>query len=164
MKVLYYLLFVVVSGCMCPATAPAQSQYSIPDCSLSESQKFAGDRLRLPLPKGAIIKRGRDADYEDYYIGFGVKKNRVWLSGIFGLTATVGKVSKEWLSISSDITERVWKSGGGEGVDVKGKLANGNYWRYLGLYGESIKYYDVPVEAAAYFDGIIENLCYQDWQ
>jgi hypothetical protein len=151
---------------MCSVTVAAQSsQYSIPECNLSKSQKFVGDRLRLPLPKGAIIKTGRDIDYEDYYIGFGVKKNRVWLSGIYGPTATGGKVSNQWLTGSNDITQRIWKfSGGGEGIDVKGKLANGNYWRYLGQYGEAIKYYDVPAEAAAYFDKIIENLCYQEWK
>ncbi|MBA2621150.1 MAG: hypothetical protein H0U87_08115 [Acidobacteria bacterium] len=145
-------------------SAIAQNQYILSPCNLSKSQKFVGDRLRLPLPKGTIVKKGRDIDYENYYVGFGKKKNRVWLSGIHGPTASGGKVSKDWLSTSSDITQRTWKFGKDEGVDTKGKLANGNYWRYLGRLGEEIKYYDVPSEAATYFDSIIKGLCYQEWK
>jgi len=143
----------------------AQNQYSISACSSSsKSQKFVGDRLRLPLPASAIVKKGRDVDYSNYYIGFGKKKNRVWLSGISGPNATSGQVPKDWLSSSSDVSQRTWKFGEFEGVDAKGKLANGNYWRYFGQFGESLKYYDVSAEAAAYFDGIIDNLCYQEWK
>ena len=159
-----YLLisFVILIGnCM---YINAQKNYSILACNFSKSQKFVGDRLRLPLPKGSVIKRGRDHDYEEYHIGFGKKKNRVWLSGIFGPNASSGEIPKDWLASSSDIVQRIWTSEEDKGVDARGKLANGNYWRYLGRYGESIKYYDVPKDAAEYFDSIIENLCYQAWQ
>jgi hypothetical protein len=57
-----------------------------------------------------------------------------------------------------------WRFADLEGVDAKGKLANGNYWRYLGQYGESVRYYDVPVEAAAYFDGLLNKACFLDWR
>jgi len=142
----------------------AQNQYSVPACNFHKSKKFVGDRLRLPLPKGAKVKKGRDIDYEDYYIGFEKKKNRVWLSGIFGPNASGGEVSKDWLSSSSQVTQRTWKFGEDKGIDAKGKLANGNFWRYLGRYGEEFRYYNVPKDAAEYFDGIIENLCYQKWK
>lgn len=162
-KLEFLLINFVLLICGC-VPALAQSEYSIPACNISKSQKFVGDRLTLPLPKGAKVKRGRDIDYADYYIGFGKKKNRVWLSGIFGPTATSGEVSEDWLSSSSDIIQRTWKSAEDKGVDVIGKLANGNYWRYVGRNGESFKYYDVPKDAAEYFDGIIGNLCYQAWK
>lgn len=138
-----------------------QNEYSIPACSFAKAQNFVGDSLRLPLPKGAKVRRGRDIDYESYSVSFGKKNNRFWLSGIFGPTATSGKVSEKWLSVSSDIVQRSWKFAENKGVDAKGKLANGNYWRYVGRGGESLEYYDVPKEAAEYFDGIIGNLCYQ---
>ena len=162
-KLKFLLISFVILIWSCVPTS-AQNEYTISSCNISKSQKFVGDRLRLPLPKGAIVKKGRDIDYEDYYVGFGEKKNRVWLSGIFGPTATSGEVSKDWLSSSNDIIQRTWKSSEDKGVDVKGKLANGNYWRYVGRYGESFKYYDVPKEAAEYFDSIIGNLCYQAWK
>ena len=143
----------------------AQNQYNLPACaSSSESQKFVGGRLKLFLPKNAILKKGQDIDYSNYFIGFGEKKNRVWLSGIFGPTATSGKVPEKQLSASTDLVQRSWKFGEFEGVDTKGKLANGNVWRYIGQYGEAIEYYDVPKEAADYFDGILDNVCYQEWK
>lgn len=164
MRLRFLLISFVLLICSC-VQVTAQSEYSIPACNFPKSQKFVGDRLRLPLPKGTKVKRGRDIDYEDYYVGFGKKNDRVWLSGIFGPNASGGEVSKDWLSSSSNITQRIWKSSSEDkGVDIRGKLANGNYWRYLGRYGEELRYYDVSKDAAEYFDNIIENLCYQAWK
>lgn len=39
---------------------------------------------------------------------------------------------------------------------------NGNYWRYFGVLGESIHYYDLPPETAAYFDRVIDGGCFMD--
>ena len=143
----------------------AQDQYALPSCSSPlASGKIVGGRIKLHLPKGAIVKTGQDADYSDYAVGFGPKKSRVWLQGIYGPTATGGKVPEDWLSASIEVRRRTWKFADLEGVDAKGKLANGNYWRYLGQYGESIRYYDVPAEAAAYFDGLLNNVCFLDWR
>ena len=147
------------------STVVAQNQYSLSACdSSSKSGKLLGDGFKLKLPKGAIVKKGRDVDYSDYAIGFGPKNNRVWLSGIYGPVATSGKAPDNWLSASAEVSQRTWKFAELEGVDAKGKLKNGNYWRYFGMFGESIRYYDVPKEAAAYFDGIIDNVCFLDWR
>lgn len=142
----------------------AQKQYIISACKHSKTQNFVGNRLRLPLPNGAIVKKGGDIDYENYFIGYGDKKHRVWLSGIFGPNATSGEVPKEWINSSTDLVQRTWKSGGDKGIDAEGKLTNGNYWRFLGRNGEAIIYYDVPGEAADYFNNIIKNVCYQAWK
>ena len=145
------------------ASTMAQSQYSIPACS-SSSKSRLGYTFQLSLPKGAIVRRGQDVDYSDYHIGFGAKRRRVWLSGIYGPIATSGKVPQDWLSSSVEVSQRTWKFGEYEGVDAKGKLANGNHWRYFGRFGESIRYHDVPADAAAYFDNIINNICFLDWR
>ena len=127
--------------------------------------KVLGGRLKLHTPKGAIVKKGQDIDYSNYAVGFGAKKSRVWLQGIVTLpVATSGKVPDNWLSASVEVKRKTWKFADFEGVDVKRKLSNGNYWRYLGQLGESIKYYDVPAEAAAYFDGLLNNVCFLDWR
>jgi hypothetical protein len=158
------LILCLVYLCAYPSVLP-QDQYSIPACTAaSPSGKILGGRIKLRLPKGAIVKKGRDVDYSDFAVGFGPKKSRVWLQGIYGPMATSGKVPEDWLSASVEVTRRTWKFTDLEGVDVKGKLANGNYWRYLGLYGESIKYYDVPADAAAYFDSLLNNACLLDWR
>jgi hypothetical protein len=158
--ILVWLLFLYASP-----SVLAQNQYRIPACSSSAtSGKVVGGRIKLRLPKGAIVKTGRDADYSDYAVGFRTKKGRFWLEGIYGWSATSGKVPTDWLSASVEVTYRTWKAADLEGVDVKGKLANGNYWRYLGHFGESIKYYDVPGDAAAYFDSLLNKACFRDWR
>ena len=96
------------------------------------SGKVVGGRIILRLPKGAIVKEGRDIDYSDYAVGFGPKKGRVWLQGIYGPVATSGRVPEEWLSASVEVTRRTWTVADLDGVDAKGKLANGNEWRCLG--------------------------------
>lgn len=143
----------------------AQDSYVIASCSApNKSERLVGGRYALSLPKNAIIKKGRDVDYSDYSIGYGKKKNRVWLFGIFGPLASSGKVPDDWLSASVEVVRRTWKRGEFEGVDAKGKLANGNHWRYFGQFGESISYHDVPAEAAAYFDNIIDTVCFREWK
>jgi len=127
-------------------------------------QRRVGGRIKLHLPKNAILTKGRDADYSDYAIGFDPKKGRVWLQGIYGPNATSGRVPDDWLAASVDVTRRVWRFADLEGVDAKGKLANGNYWRYTGHSGESISYYDIGSNAAAYFDRIIDHACFHDWR
>ena len=150
--------------CACPSVL-AQEPYSIPACTTpSTSGQVVGGRIKLHLPKDAIVKKGRDVDYSNYAVGFGAKKSRAWMRGIFGPVATSGKVPEDWLSASVEITRTTWKFADLEGIDVKGKLANGNFWRYLGQFGESVKYYDVTAEAAAYFDGLLNNRCFLDWR
>lgn len=144
------LSFLLVTLILTASSISAQHiEYSIPACTIT-NQKHVGDRLRLPLPKGATLKTRRDIDYEDYYIGFGEKKKRVWLSGIYGPNATAGKVSEEWISESTDVTQKTWKFGSITGTDSMGKLRNGNHWRYFGMFGESFKYYDVPSSAVEF--------------
>jgi hypothetical protein len=145
-------------------TLRAQAQYAIPTWTAPGFQKFVGGRYKLRIPKRVIVNRGQDADYEDYGLGFVSQKKTFWLSGIFGPNATSGKVREDWLASSVEVTQRTWKRGEFEGVDAKGRLRNGNYWRYFGQPGESIKYYDVSGEAAAFFDRILDGVCFRDWR
>jgi len=80
------------------------------------------------------------------------------------LTLRAEEFRTNWLAASVDVTRRVWRFADLEGVDAKGKLANGNYWRHTGHSGESISYYDIGSNAAAYFDRIIDHACFHDWR
>lgn len=161
MKLKLSIIRIVVSFCFC-ASVSAQEAFSIPACGDTNPKKFVGERLRLTLSKDATLKKGWDIDYGYYYIGFGKKKERVWLSGIFGGMASSGEVSENWLKDSSEVTHRKWIFNNVKGTDSAGRLANGNYWRYIGTFGEAVEYYDVSKEAADYFDGILKDLCYED--
>jgi len=137
-------------------TLRAQDQYTIPSCSEHDFRRFVGGRYKVRIPKGVIVQRGKDVDYEDYDLGYVVQKKTFWLSGIFGPMATSGEIPKDWLASSVEVTRRIWKRGEFQGVDAKGRLPNGNYWRYFGQVGEAIKYHDVPKDAATFFDRILE--------
>lgn len=137
----------------------AQSQYSLPACDANAKDRLGG-QLKLKVDKDALVKKGQDVDYSSYAVGFGQKKERAWLQGIYGPNATSGQVPREWLRASSQVTRRTWKFGDFKGVDAKGKLADGNYWRYVGTLGESVYYYEASPDAAAYFDRILDGLCF----
>ena len=44
--------------------------------------------------------------------------------------------------------------------EYKGIRANGQYFRRIGMLGETIDYEDASKEAATYFDAIIDTLCW----
>jgi hypothetical protein len=144
------------------APAIAQSADIIPICTASsESKKMIGDRYLLTLPKRAKVKTGMDIDYSSYSISYGKKKNRVWLSEMFGPLVLGQIVPKDLIESSVKVTPRIWKRGDVTVSDKKGQLKNGNYWRYFGETGELIRYEDVSAEAAEYFDSIIDTVCFR---
>ena len=159
-----HVIFALALGLWIAMSLRAQEQYIVPTCAEPhDSKKFVGGRYRLLVPKGAIVRRGKDIDYSDYNLGYVVQKKTYWLYGIFGPMATSGNVPNDWLAASTGVTRRTWKRGDFGGVDAKGNLSNGNRWRYFGQIGESVEYHDVPAEAAAFFDRIIDGVCYREW-
>ncbi|HQU81740.1 MAG TPA: hypothetical protein PKY59_01360 [Pyrinomonadaceae bacterium] len=139
----------------------AQEKYNLPACKSVENENLIGDRFMVQVPEKSILKTKQGDDYFKYFVSFGKRKNRVWLSGIFGMNATTGELPKDYSELSLEVSQKTWMFEDLEGVDAKGKLKNGNYWRYFGAVGEAIKYYDVPLEAANYFDSILDGICYQ---
>lgn len=138
----------------------AATEWLIPSCSnVKDAGKRVGYSLRLPVPKGVIARKGNDIDYSSFSIGYGAKENRVWLSGIEGPMASLGVPPEDWILNAQEFTERSYKSGKAEGVDMRGRLADGTYWRYVGRLGESIEYNNLSREAAAFFDKIIDSAC-----
>ena len=152
--------------CLLISTTLSQTREprSIRECSPSDKRESVGWWLRLPLPEKAIVKKGSDVDYQSYSIGFGDKKNRVWLWGGYGPTWSSGEVPNSLIESSKSYTETKWAFADarlGGGVDVKGQLKNGNYWRFFGTVGQTAVYEDVSKQAADYFDSIIDNICYR---
>ena len=139
----------------------AQRKNAIPSCGTNANTKIVGDILKLSVPEGVELKQSFDTDYGTYAISFGSANNRVWLTGIYGNNSTRGVLPKKWLAASTKVTRRTWLLGRGAGIDIRGTLKNGNRWRYFGHPTEDFHYYDVSTEAAAYFDRIIDNVCFQ---
>jgi hypothetical protein len=136
-----------------------QEKFAIPKCNRVERGRYVGERIVLPLPAGAKRKVGSDVDYSQYSVAFRKGKSRVYMTGIYGPLATSGQIPK-YMASENVASRRNWNFGETEGVDAAGTLANGNYWRYFGTYGESVQYYDISKEAATYFDQIMDSACY----
>ena len=104
---------------------------------------------------------GGDVVFWGENVGYTVQKKSYQLNETYetlGPMATSGEVPKDWLAASTTVTRRSWKWNNFGGVDAKGKLQNGNRWRYFYQCGESLRYYDVPAEAATFFDRMIEGV------
>lgn len=139
---------------------PAQEKYLLTECDdKTQSKVTLGDRLKLVVPKGARTNKGRDVDYAEYRVGFPATRGWVWLSGIYGPTATSGQPPRT-MTEQTVVSRRAWSFKDVEGIDISGRTATGNYWRYIGMYGEAIKYFDVSREAAEYFNGMLDAVCY----
>lgn len=137
----------------------ASSQWLIPRCSGGDKRGRVGFTLQMRLPKEAIAHKGRDIDYEDFAIGYGSEPNRVWLSGIKGPYGSLGIPPYPWILNATEFSERSFKANDVEGADMRGRLRDGTYWRYVGRLGESLQYDGVTQAQAAFFDRIIDGAC-----
>lgn len=162
-RLLFFNITILITTCTL-ASAQDQMQYSLPACKDSESGKFVGERFRLVLPKTVILKQGHDIDYQNYWVGFGKGKGLVWMHGGFGPTWSSGKPTSGWLESTGVLESRSWvfEKNSSKGVDIKGRLANGNYSRFIGMPGETVEYCDVPKDAAEYFDRILDSICFRE--
>ena len=110
------------------------------------------------------MKKGYDVDYGWYCVSFASQSTAVLSDGygpMWGGLSVVNEYRKE----SASTTERTLVVENGKpngGVDLKGRLKNGNYWRLFGFGWETIGYKDVSENAANYFDSIIDNVCYRE--
>jgi hypothetical protein len=138
----------------------AQANYSLNECGERIARKRTlGDRLKFAAPTEAKTKKGRDVDYAEYSVGFHSNSGWVWLSGIYGPSATSGHPPR-FMTEQNIVSRRSWSFNDVEGIDMSGRTASGNYWRYIGTQGEAIRYFDVPKEAAKYFDSMLDSVCY----
>jgi hypothetical protein len=136
------------------------TEWLIPSCAVVKGGwKRVGYSLRVPVPKGAVLRKGRDIDYTSFSIGYGPAESRVWLSGIEGPMASLGVPPEDWILKATEFSERSYRSGETVGFDMRGRLADGTYWRYVGRLGESVNYGGVSQEAAAFFDKILDSIC-----
>jgi len=132
-----------------------------PSCPPSVTDKNPGFSLRLAPPAEASVSKGYDVDYGYFSIGYGPKKQRVWLTGAGdGGLATLGVPPEEWLLNSREFSVRAFRSGIREGLDIRGQSKDGTYWRHVGvILIESMSYDGVSAEAAAFFDKLIDSAC-----
>lgn len=106
---------------------------------------------------GAAEARSGELAYWHEDLRYTVQKRSYRASVFLGPETTSGGVPNDWLNSSSAVSRLAWKHGELDGLDAKGELPNGNHWRYFFQCGASVRYYDVPAEAALFFDRVIDG-------
>lgn len=152
---------VLVALCFLILSVPlvGQTPYRVDTCRASKN--IIGGTLKVTVPDKAVARHGQDVDYQEFSVGFGSGKDRVWMHGIWGPMATSGQVPRDWIDGSESIFTRTWRSDLVQnGIDRSGKRSDGTYWRYLGSFGEAISYHGVNKKAAEYFDQILSTVCF----
>ena len=143
-----------------------EEKRSLPVCSEEKTLGITDRSTGLRFPKIANVRasrQGHDVDYSarNYYVktprgakGILHGKGRSWSWGI-------PNDSEVWQSV--EYTEVEYDQGGFGIIDARGKFANGNRWRYLGMLGESASYSDVDPESAKILDQVLDGACFQPW-
>jgi hypothetical protein len=127
--------------------------------AVKKDKRQADMSLRVSLPREAKIKAGADADNHMLAVGFHVDwmvhgSGAQWSSGLPDLKLWKQLVTSE----ERDIT--VAADPGVTIADYSGLLQNGSHFRFIGMLGQTISYTDASVDSAAYFDGLLETLCW----
>jgi hypothetical protein len=150
-----FILFMVVA-------VSAQSTRAVQTCVRVADDSTLGWCLRIKVPTDAIVKRVKDVDHSRYSLAFGSEHRAKLLEGFTGLNVGDDRIPREWLKASVKVWRRRWRRNEFKGIDAKGWLRNGNYWRYVGTSGENVSYYDAPTGAASYFDRLLDSVCWVD--
>jgi len=141
----------------------APSRRVIPVCSNpTDAEKLTGFDIKFLVSKDTKVIHARDIDFLAWAINFGSTTNPVQLKAFSGLHVGTGEPSREDIAASRKYTRRYWTHNQRGGVDSRGTFKNGRFWRYFGRFGEVIWYYNVPADAAAYFDRILDTACLVD--
>ena len=110
------------------------------------------------LPQGVRVKHGTDDDFETAHI----KYKHHWMRLGWGPLWSYGMPTlKSYFADIKTFEERdVQYVHGVDATEYRGRRADGTYWRWVGVLGETVEYNRVDKEAADFFDRIIDSLCW----
>lgn len=144
--------------------------WAIPVCK--KKPKWANGlefMLELENTRGAKIKKSIDTDYTIYGIQFSSTTEELviasglhWCSGDClpfksQIEASIEVSTKDLVNFNQPENryEHV-------GIDSRGKLKDGSHWRKISGFIETIYYENVSLAASAFFDSIMDSICFQD--
>jgi len=100
-----------------------------------------------------------DADYSvesyEFETPAGLKTIRHGSGALWSFGTPVN--SYVWASMKYQ--EILFSHGRGTILEARGELKNGNRWRFLGKFGETVMYYDVEPESALVLDKFFDSAC-----
>lgn len=136
-----------------PATG---ASWKPPVCSQGPSR--FGDGMLFATPRGARLHKEADVDYSTVSIRY-AGATLVFGTGIYW---TYGLPFPTTLREMITVEERdVQTPRGLLAAEYRGRRADGTRWREVLIFGESIECDRANAKAAAYFDQIIDSLCFR---
>ena len=136
-----------------PATDPF---WKPPVCPQSDPSRF-GDAMLFATPLGARLHNDADVDYRTVSIRYA---GATLLFGT-GIYWTYGLPSPRTLREMITVEERDVPTPWGLADEYRGRRSDGTRWREVIMFGESIEYDRANTKAAAYFDQVIDSLCFK---
>jgi len=136
-----------------------QAQWKTPACGSVKARHLfdAGGPLAFIVPKRTKIRRVHDIDY----VEVSIKCEDSILSIGSGPHWSPGFPSPMLLERSKTVVERdivgPWEF---PVAEYRGELDNGTKWRFIGMFGQTASYRDVPPAVAECFDSVMDTLCW----
>jgi hypothetical protein len=124
-------------------------------------KEFADGKYQWAIPREPVVpRRGDFGLFGENLAGYVWRNEQYNVFVTADLMTPLGKPPDAWLAQSNAITTTAHKGKheAFDGVDVTGTLRNGNRWRSVSRCGVSLKYFDVPAEAAPVLDRLIEDV------
>jgi len=139
---------------------PGDNSWRLGICGASDDHARAGWHMKVLIPQNACIIRGFDVDY--HYINIYFKSGNVLESMRLGTGPLWGggSPSIHLLLSAKEIQERELVAKNQTGIDFRFLDRDGGRWRETGFFSESILYSNVSEQAAAFFDSIIDTMCW----
>jgi hypothetical protein len=133
---------------------------ALAECSevVKQDKRQVDMPLRVSLPRTAKVKAAIEGDSHILAVGYHTdwmfhSSGPQWVYGLPDL-----KLWKQFIKVEErDITV---DNKPVTITDYAGLLQDGAHFRFIGMPGQSIAYTDATVDAAAFFDGILETLCW----
>jgi hypothetical protein len=146
--------------------AASKRRRNLPRCPAGERGQGLGD-LRIPTPAGVHVA---GAGHDDY-VSETWSRHGAGLEHAQGPTLTEGLPIDAVLSDLTDVDDRdvrlVLDADDPIGLpisDVRGRFASGRRYRYVGIFGERFQYSGLTDADAAFFDRMLDAMCYADSQ
>ena len=158
------LAFKLIPLCLSVGIAIAQRNPEIEECSGTRSirRKIVSnfEIVEFSLPLFAKMKKVADIDYIEYYVWYGPMRDKVFMRFMLG-PLTGGGAPNKLTDPASKWVEQTWSAGDGtHGSNWFGVGPDGKKWRHLSIPFGFATYKAVPDKAAAYFDKILDTMCY----
>jgi hypothetical protein len=125
-----------------------------------DNSKRIGWHMKVLVPEGTEIERNSGADTESIGISFLSGKGLEWMLLGTGPLWGGGSPPLHLLISPKDIKEQELLVGEKRGIDFRVLDKDGGRWRETGFFTETMSYSNVSDQAAAFFDSVIDTMCW----